>query len=408
MRILFFSDHLLPEPSAPAAHVYDRARIWAEAGHDVTIIASAPNFPVGRVYDGYRNEWRRIERRDGIRIVRVKTYIAPNEGIVRRSLDYASYMVSALFFALFERRPDIAISTSPHLLAAAAGAAFGMLRGVPHVAEIRDLWPASIASTTSLGRGRLYRLLERLELWVYRSSRRIIAFTSSYRDDMIARGVDGSKIDVVLNGADLRLFHPQAPNEELRARLGLGDAFVVGYLGTLGLAHGLDNVLDAAERVPANRVRFLLVGAGAARSHLMAEAERRGLENVVFVDRQEKEAMPAYWSVCDASLVHLKDDPLFASVIPSKIFESMAVGLPVLYVGPAGEGSAIVHAEGAGIVVPPADPNALANAVLRLAAEPARRASLAAASLAAAPRYSRERQARASLATLTRAAGGAA
>ena len=405
MRILFFSDHLLPEPSAPAAHVYDRARIWAEAGHDVTIIASAPNFPEGRVYEGHRNAWRRIEHRDGIRIVRVKTYIAPNEGTLRRSVDYASYMMSALFFALFERRPDVVISTSPHLLAAAAGAAFGRLRGVPHVAEIRDLWPASIASTTSLGRGRLYRLLERLELWVYRSSRRIIAFTPTYRDDMVARGVDASKIDVVINGADLRLFRPQAPNEALRARLGLGDAFVVGYLGTLGLAHGLHNVLDAAERLPAHGVRFLFVGTGAARAELMAEAERRGLVHVVFVDRQEKEAMPAYWSVCDASLVHLKDDPLFASVIPSKIFESMAVGLPVLYVGPEGEGSAIVRAEGAGVVVPPSDPDALADAVLGLADAPARRASLAAASLAAAPRYSRQRQADASLATLKRAAG---
>jgi colanic acid biosynthesis glycosyl transferase WcaI len=405
MRILFLSDHFFPEPSAPAAHVHERAKLWVSQGHEVTVLCSAPNFPEGKLFPGYRNALRTVELLDGIRVVRVVTYISANEGTLRRTLDYLSYALSAFLMAWREPRPDVVISTSPHLFVPLAGVLHAQLRGVPHVFEIRDLWPASIAATEALrGASFSLRMLERLELLLYRRSSRILALTPAFKTDLLRRGIPAQKIDVVINGANLELFRPGMPRDrQIEAQFGLGGRFVVGYLGTLGLAHGLENVLDAAERLRDSPITFLFVGVGAAKADLEAIVRERQLSNVVFAPRQEKAAMPRFWSVCDASLVHLRAAPLFETVIPSKIFEAMAVGVPTIYVAPRGEGSRIVEEHDAGIVVPPADPVALAAACLRLARDPQLRERLANAAACAAPLYSRTRQAADSLAVLERA-----
>ena len=404
MKVLFFSDHFYPEPSAPAAHVYERAALWVKWGHSVTVITAAPNFPEGRVYPGYRNAWRHCEFVEGIKVVRVKTYIARNEGFFRRTLDYMSYMVSSFGFAFREPVPDVVISTSPHLFAAVGGLLHARLRRRPHVFELRDLWPASVAVNTGVSHGFVYRLLEKLELALYRASKRVLAFTESYRRDLVRRGIAPDKIDVVVNGANLSLFAPAPERDaEIVRQYGLENALTVGYLGTLGLSHGLENVLAAADLLRGTRVRFLFVGVGAAKAALEKEAAVRKLDNVIFVPRQPREQIARYWSVCDLSLVHLKNDPVFSTVIPSKIFESMAMGLPVLYCGPASDGSEIVMRHEAGSFVPGADPAALAAAVMQLEGDRQLRARLAANSAAAAANYSRARQAELSLEVLRKA-----
>jgi colanic acid biosynthesis glycosyl transferase WcaI len=407
VRILFFTDHFRPEPSAPAGHIHERAALWVRWGHEVTVVTSTPNFPDGVVHPGYGNPWRFVEDVDGIRVVRVKTLVRPNTGFVVRVLDYLSYMVSALVQALREPRPDVVISSSPHLFVAAAGWLYAAVRRVPRVLEVRDLWPASIVATGAMRPGRLYRLLERVELFLYRHATRVLVFTEAFRDDLVGRGVPPDEIDVVVNGANLDLFSPMPRDTHLARRLGLEDRFVVGYIGTIGLAQGLENLLDAAERVRDIPASFLVVGAGAARGDLVAEARRRGLDSVVWVPKQLREDLPAYWSLCDVSLVHLGPDPLFRTVIPSKTFESMAMGLPVLYVAPpGGEAWDLVEDRDVGITVPAADPAELAAAVRRLHGDPDLRRRLAANGSAAAPDYSRERQAKETLATLERAASG--
>lgn len=411
MRILFFTDHFHPEPSAPAAHVYERARLWVRAGHSVTVICSAPNFPEGKVFPGYRNRLRTVEYLDGVRVVRVLTYVTANEGVIRRTADYLSYMLSSFLLAWLEERPDVVVSTSPHLFVPMAGVLHAMCRRAPHVFEIRDLWPASIAATKALagGGGRMLRLLERVELWLYRHSMRVLALTPAFKRDLVRRGIDSGKIDVVVGGANLELFQPgMARDREIEDCFGLRHRFVVGYLGTIGLAHGLENVLEAAERLRRSDITFLFVGVGAAKNALESSARSRNLDNVVFAPRQVKSAMPRFWSVCDLSLVHLRDDPVFETVIPSKIFEAMAVGLPTLYVAPRGDGAAIVEQHRTGIVVPPMNAEALAESIRMLAGDHALRAELAAGARRAAPLYSRSRQADATLEVLERAVREAA
>ena len=403
MKILFFTDHFYPEPSAPAAHVYERARLWVEWGHSVTVITSVPNFPEGRVYAGYRNGWRSVESLDGIRVVRVRTYMARNEGFTRRTLDYASYMCSSGLLAHFEARPDVVISTSPHLFVPLAGVTYSLSRRIPHVFELRDLWPATIRGVFGERVSHVYRLLELCELWLYRKSSRIICLTNSFAADLQKRGIPADKMDVILNGANLDLFSPRPRDAQLEERYALRGQFVVGYLGTIGLSHGLENVLEAAALLHEEPITFLFVGAGAELGELSRVASERGLDNVIFTGRQSREAMPAFWSLVDVSLIHLKNSEVFKTVVPSKIFESMAMGLPILYVGPSGEGSEIVRKHCAGVIITPDDPHALSREVHSLRENAQLCQTMAASSLEAAPLYSRQRQAELTLSALNHA-----
>jgi glycosyltransferase involved in cell wall biosynthesis len=403
MRILFLSENYPPEVNAIASRVSERARLWVASGHDVTVITGFPNFPQGKLYAGYKQRLYQIDHIDGVRVVRVPTYIARNEGFVRRTLDFLSFMCSAIVAGFFTRRPDIVVATSPQFFTGVAGWVVGVFRWRPFVFEVADLWPASIVAVGALRPGIVLRLLECLELFLYRRARAVVVLTSPFKADLIRRGIDAGKVAVILNGADLTRFAPSPRNQELAHRLGLEGRFVVGYIGTHGMAHALQNVLASAALLRArNDVRFLFVGDGAARRSLEATAQSQGLTNVVFVPAQPKEQMPDYWSLCDVALIHLKNDPVFAEVIPSKIFEAMAMGLPLLIAAPGGEATRIVSECAAGVIVEPERPQRLAEAVERLAGDPAGLRRFAAGSLASAPLYSRDRQARDMVAVLQR------
>jgi len=401
MRILFLTENFPPETNAAATRVFERACYWAEWGHQVTILTCAPNFPDGQVYEGYKNRWHQVEEMQGIRVVRVKTYVAANRGTVKRTLDFLSFMITAFWAGLFERRPDVIAATSPQFFAAVGGWALGFVRRVPFVFELGDLWPASIVAVGAMRPSLGLRMMEKLELFLYRRSAAVAALTHAFKRNLVGRGIDAGKISVVINGVDTWRYGPRARDLELSQETSLADKFVVGYVGTHGMAHALMNVLDAAERLRDRpEIAFLLAGGGAERDMLMTEAKRRGLANVVFLARQPKERMPAVWSLCDVALVHLKDSPVFQEVIPSKMFEAMAMGLPILMAAPEGEASDILAADGAGLHVAAEDPDALAGAVARLHDDKALLQGLAAASLAAAPSHSRETQARDMMAVL--------
>jgi colanic acid biosynthesis glycosyl transferase WcaI len=407
MRILFLTENFPPETNAAATRVFERACYWAEWGHEVTVLTCAPNFPDGQVYEGYKNRWRQVEEMQGIRVVRVKTFIAANRGTVKRMLDFLSFMVTAFAAGLFERRHDVIAATSPQFFASVGGWALGFVRRVPFVFELGDLWPASIVAVGAMRPSLGLRMMEKLELFLYRRSAAVAALTHAFKRNLVKRGIDAEKISVVINGVDTWRYGPRQRDLELASETGLADKFVVGYVGTHGMAHALVNVLDAAERLAGKpEIAFLLAGGGAERDMLMAEARQRGLSNVAFLARQPKERMPAVWSLCDVALVHLKDSPVFKEVIPSKMFEAMAMGLPILMAAPEGEASAILAADGAGLHVPAEDPDALASAVRRLHDDKELFRSLAAASLAAAPSHSRETQARDMMAVLQSAAEG--
>ena len=394
MKIHFMSENFPPESNAAATRVYERACYWVKWGHQVTVITSAPNFPEGKLFPGYKNKWKQSETMSGIRVVRVKTYIAANQGIAQRTFDFLSFMVTGFFAALKEERPDVIAATSPQFFTAVAGWAASAVRGVPFVFELGDLWPASIAAVGAMKRSLALKLVEKLELFLYHRSTHIAALTNSFKENLVERGIDKNKITVVINGVDLARYGPRERDVNLSKEWGLENKFVVGYIGTHGMAHALSNVLNAAKSIQENdTICFLLAGAGAERASLMEEAKRRLINNVVFMPRQPKEMMPAIWSLCDVALVHLKDSPVFAGVIPSKIFEAQAMGLPILLAAPEGEASSIVLNDKAGLHISAEDPTALADSVNQLASNKSALKTFAAAALKAAPGHSRETQA---------------
>jgi glycosyltransferase involved in cell wall biosynthesis len=406
MKILFFVENFPPEHNAQASRVYERACYWVSWGHDVTVVTGAPNFPEGKVYDGYKNRWHLVEHVSGIRVIRVKTFISANKGKWMRIADFLSFMFSAFFAALFEPKPDIVVASSPQFFAAVGAWALSRAKRVPFIFELADLWPASIVAVGAMRPSLFLRWMEKLELYLYKQSAAVIALTDAFKDDLVTRGIDSAKVFVVRNGVDLLRYAPRPRDQALAAKWGIEpEHFVIGYVGTHGMAHALENVLDAAESVQKTCLRFLFVGGGAARESLVAEAARRGLRNVIFVPPQAKDQMPAYWSLCNVALVHLKDTPLFKTVIPSKIFEAMGMGVPILLASPKGEASYIVESRQAGLWVPPQDASKLVHAAMLLEENKELYHRLGANSLASAPLFSREKQAREMMAVLERKAG---
>lgn len=353
MHVLFLSDNFSPEVNAPASRTLEHCREWVKAGCSVTVITCAPNFPKGRVYDGYRNKLWSVEYIDGIRVIRVWSYITANEGFVKRILDYQSFMLSATIASLFVREVDIVVATSPQFFTACAGWIVGALKRVPFVFELRDIWPESIKAVGAMKDSFLIRTLERLELFLYRKAALIVSVTHAFKAKLIERGVDGSKIEVVTNGVDMSRFRPLPKDPELLLELSLRGKFVAGYVGTHGLAHHLETILDAADLLSSQgggeRFHFIFLGDGARKHALLENAARRGLTNVTFVDSVSKDDVARYWSILDVSIIHLKNTDLFTSVIPSKLFECMGMGLPVLH-GVAGESAGIVRDADVGIV----------------------------------------------------------
>jgi len=392
MHILFLTDNFPPEVNAPASRTFEHCREWVKAGRKVTVITCAPNFPKGVVYPGYRNRFWQTEMVDGIRVVRVWSYITANEGFALRILDYVSFMISAIFAAPFVGKADVVIGTSPHFFTACAAYVVSRMKGAPFVFELRDLWPESIKAVGAIEDGVLLRLLESIELFLYRKAARIVALTNAFKANLTARGVDPNKIEIVTNGVDLDRFKPQDKDPTLLARYGLEGKFVAGYIGTHGLAHGLSTVLEAAARMRkepgGGDYRFLFLGDGAMKSALESEADDLGLDNVVFVESVPKSEVARHWALLDASIIHLRKSKLFETVVPSKLFESMAMGIPIL-LGVRGEAAEIVQREGVGLMFEPENAEALCGALTRMAQSGGEREKFRANCLAVAPRYDR-------------------
>jgi len=391
MHILFLTDNFPPEVNAPASRTHEHCRRWVEAGHRVTVVTGVPNFPKGRVFDGYTNKCWQQEVVDGIRVIRVWTYVTANEGFARRIFDYLSFMVSGAFAALFVRGVDVVVGTSPQFFTACAAWFVAGLKRRPFVFEVRDLWPESIKAVGAMRDSFALRALERIEMFLYRRATRIVTVTEASRRTLEARGVAGSKIDVVTNGVDMSRFSPRSKDPALLRELQLEGKFVAGYVGTHGMAHALETVLQAAQILKSEpRTVVLLLGDGARKEALRREAEAMGLTNVIFIDSVSKEAVTRYWSILDVSIIHLRRTELFTTVIPSKLFECMGMGIPVL-LGVAGEAAQIVEEHGVGLVFEPESPSLLAAGIRRFLTQPQFAAECRSRCLVAAVEYDRSR-----------------
>ena len=369
MRILFLTHYFPPEGAAAAARAFAHCSSWVASGESVTVVTCAPNYPTGRLYEGYRNRIRQVEVVAGIRVVRIGTYLARNRGMLRRTANYLSYMVMAMVACIFESRPDVVIATSGQFFCGLAGAFVGKMSRRPFLLEIRDVWPESIRAVGAVRWGRGLRMVEKLERFMYGAAEHIVTVGEGYRGSLIGRGVAPERISVVMNGVDKELFFPREGEGHVARRMGIEGRFVVMYCGTIGLAHGLDVVLRAALLLREHGredVVFVLVGDGARMEELRDEARRVRLKNIVFTGAVDRGDIPAMIASSDACLVHLRRSKTFTTVMPSKVFEAAAMAKPVI-LGVRGFAEDFVNAAGCGLCIEPENETELVGAVLRLA-----------------------------------------
>jgi glycosyltransferase involved in cell wall biosynthesis len=367
MRILFLSHYFPPEVNAPASRTFEHGRVWVEHGHEVDVITNVPNHPAGRIYPGYRNRLYQAETMSGVRVHRVLTAVAPNRGFLRRTINYVFYLVMAALCAPFLRRPDVVVSTSPQFFCGLAGYVVSRIKRVPWILEIRDLWPESITTVGAMKPSLTIRLLERVEAFAYRRADRIVSVTESFVERLAARCGDPSKIVVIKNGVDLEFFDPSSSGVALASALGIEGKFVAAYVGTHGMAHGLEVILRAAEQLRDREdIVFVMAGDGAERERLVREKEEMGLRNVLILGQLPKKQMPQLWGLTDVSLVLLRSRPLFGLVLPSKLFEAMGMAKPVI-LGVRGESQRLLGESGAGLCIEPENAEELAAAVRTLA-----------------------------------------
>ncbi len=395
---------------APAARAAELAQHWAQSGHEVSVLTGFPNHPTGVVPEEWRPRLRRLvyheiqpsavsrpsdlrsetpyamadtEAPDARRpttdgrfhVYRTWLWTLPNRKAHERMRNYASFFISAALRGLTLPRPDVITATSPQLLVALAGWWIAFARNVPFVFEVRDLWPESLIA---VGVGRedslLHRALAKIAGFLYGRADLIVVVSPAFREHLIEHWrVPEEKIAVVENGVETDLFAPQseASNQAIRRQLNAEGKFLVCYIGTMGNAHGLETLLEAASHLKhANpKILFLLVGEGAEKERIKSQAQQQGLSNVLFVDQQPREKIPAFVSAADACLVLLKKNDVFRTVIPTKMLEFMSCARPVI-LGVEGQAKEIVEAARAGLVIEPENAEALMQAIRTLIASP--------------------------------------
>ncbi len=372
LNILFLSHYFPPESNAPAVRTHSMCRRWVRSGHNVTVITCAPNCPAGAVFDGFSNRWRQEEFVDGIRVIRVWTYIAPNKGTTLRILNYLSYMFSATLTGVFVTPPDVIIATSPQFFCGWAGVLLKKLHRRALLLEIRDIWPDSIEAVGAMDSPVLLSPIQYMERRMYAAATHIVTVGEGYRRELIRKNVPPEKISVVTNGVDREVFFPRPGDGRLRAQYGLGDSFVCAYVGTIGMASGLAVVLEAAKILKTRKrrdIKFLLVGDGAVRAELQQQAQTLGLDNIIFTGLVDQQRVAEILAITDTCLVHLKRRELFKTVLPSKIFEAAAMAKPIV-LGVEGEAAELVQRIKGGICMEPENPEDLVRIVSRLADEP--------------------------------------
>jgi len=364
LKLLFLSDNFPPESNAPASRTYEHCKEWVKEGIDVTVITCNPNFPFGKTYDGYKNKLYQTEEIDGIKVIRVWSYMTENKGAIKRILDYTSYAVMAFFAGLFVKT-DLIVATSPQLFTALGGCALAKVRRKPWIFELRDLWPEGIKDTGAIKNKKILNFLTKMEMCLYRQATHIVAVTNGLKENLSSRGIDTDKIDVVTNGANLELFQAKEKNKEILSSLGLEDKFIFGYIGTHGLAHGLEFIIDCIKEIKDEKIHFLFIGTGAKKQATVTLAEKLGLKNVTFLDPVLKNEVVEYISIIDVALVPLTKTDIHASLIPSKIFESASMRKPIL-LGVEGEAKQIIETHNAGMAFEPENKEAFLTGVDRL------------------------------------------
>jgi glycosyltransferase involved in cell wall biosynthesis len=368
MRVCFLTHYFPPEVGAPQTRIDALARELATQGAAVTVHTCFPHYPSGSIAAPYRNRPLLRERRDGVSVVRSAVYPAPNRGFARRLVNHASFALSAVLTSPASDEIDVVIAETPPLFTAAAGACYAALKRAAFVVHVADRWPASAVELGALSSAPAIAAAERLERWIYRRADMILAPTEGIVAALEREPAAGPKVRRVWPVVDLARFDPRPPAEP-------ADVLKLLFAGTVGLAHGLDVLVEAARLVGGDVVNATIAGNGADSERIRALIRDGSVDNVRMLGTVPSDQVPGLYAQSDAAVVLLRDLPIFRGALPTKVLEAMAAGRPLLLAA-RGEAARLVEQAGAGLVVTPEDPAALAAGIRRLRDDPELRARL--------------------------------
>jgi glycosyltransferase involved in cell wall biosynthesis len=340
-------------------------------GHDVTVITAFPNHPTGHLSPGWRRRFLKlvdISDDEGVRVVRIAHVLRPNRGAFNRLIGFSSFTANAAAASLMMRGFDIVVGTVPQPLLPLAAWMRSLTGKTKFVLEIRDLWPESLVAAGQGGTDSMaYLGLKRIADHLYQHADHVVAVTDAIRDRVVTDwGVPAKRVDVIRAAVDADTFDLSGDVSEHKKRWGEEEKFTVTYMGTLGNAHGLEIILDAAASLAEKRpeIEFLFVGDGAEGARLREGARKQS--NVRFLGVRPREDLPSIYAASDVCMAVLRDDPLFTTVVPNKIYEYMAAGKPIIC-NVVGEASSLVESASAGVITSPGSSAELAEAVTQLA-----------------------------------------
>ncbi|MCU1807122.1 glycosyltransferase family 4 protein [Cytobacillus firmus] len=367
MRIVVISHFFPPEIGAPSARLYEMAKHWVELGNEVHVVTCFPNHPTGLIPDEYRGMKYMYEEMDGIHVHRNYVYATPNKGFIKKTLGHISFMFSSVLISMRKiKNPDVIITSSPTFFSIFSGYWYSLRKRASFVLEIRDLWPAAMIELGVMKKGFITNILEKMELFFYRKSKRLIMVTKSFKENVVNRGIDSNKVHVITNGVNQELFNPKEKNKEFIDKYYLDDKFVISYVGAHGISQNLSTILKVAKGLEGEKdIQFLFIGEGAEKDKLKQIASEQEINNVTFIDSQPKEMIPEFYNISDISLIPLKNIELFKTFIPSKMFEIMACGVPIV-ASLEGEAADILNESQAAEVVKPDNPEEIMQAIIKL------------------------------------------
>jgi len=370
MDILLLSQYFPPESGSAAAKISEMAHYLTGCGHQVSVVSQIPCYPAGVVYPGYEGAWFRREWQDGVRLTRTWSYASPERSKFNpRLLNYASFMVTALGGILAGPRPEIMVVYSPPLFLGLTASLAGKIWRCPFVFWLNDLWPRAALSLGFMREGSLYRLASAVERLIYHQAARIFVYSRRMMEEVVADGGSRKNIEFHPLWIDTEIFHPDPEGAaQVRRQYGWENKFVILYGGNIGLAQGLEVLVETARMLrDYPDFHFVMVGSGVEKENLEARARDYGLANLEFIGQQPKDQVLAYFSAADLLFSHLKAAPHRVGTVPEKILAYMSCGRPVLMAAQEGAATDLIQEYGCGLAVPPDNPDALAQAVLSLA-----------------------------------------
>jgi len=369
-HILFISRYYPPEKAAAAICVSETAKRLVKLGHRVTVLTTVPNYPTGIVPLQYRGRVLQEENLDGVRVVRVWSYISANKGFLHRILAQLSFgCLAPLFGGKSIGRPDVIIVESPPLFNVIAARILAWLKHCPFIFWVADLWPEAAVQVGILRNHIVIRLAEWLEWSTYQRADLVWAPSEPLRKTLIDRGLAPEHVFLLTNGVNTTTFRP-LPQAQARAELGWDDRFTLLYAGNHGLLYSLETILEAAEQMwDDTGIHIVFVGDGVKKKELVAYARRQGLNNVTFLDPVPHEQVPKLLAAADACLISLRNIPMPEMALPVKMLEAMACACPIVLAG-NGEARRLTEGAGAALCVEPENADALVSAICYLHEHP--------------------------------------